>query len=101
MGTPSAGPRERSASPRDQERFGGQKNAPLPDHAARFGCGCLRWRIHETTVCRHDHVARVGPICEQDDGAKGPTPLEGAEKSDEPEDAANDNEARLHDVPRL
>jgi len=73
----------------------------MPDHLACFSRGSLRRRIHETTVCRHDHVDRVRPICEQDDGTKQPTPLEGAEKSDEPEDAANDDEACLHDIAPL
>src|SRR6516165_42500 len=65
------------------------------------GRGVFRRRVHQTPVGWHDHVDRIRPICEQNDGSKEPTPLEGAEKSDEPEDAANDDEACLHDVASL
>ena len=77
------------------------KNAPPPDHAARFGRGGLCRRVHQTAVGRHDHEYCVGPICEQDHGSKQPTPVEGAEAGDEPEDPADDREARLHHVAPL
>jgi Abortive infection alpha len=44
---------------------------------------------------------RNGPICEQDHGSKQPTPVEGAEAGDEPEDPADDREACLHYVAPL
>src|SRR5262244_1731088 len=77
------------------------RNPPLPNHAARFGGGSLRRRVHEMTIGRHDKEDRVGPICEQGDGPEQPTPFEGAEKRDEPEDPADDGKARLHHVAAL
>ena len=77
------------------------KNAPPPDHAARFGRGGLYRRVHQTAVSRHDHEDCLGPICEQDHGSEQPTPVEGAEAGDEPEDPADDREARLHHVAPL
>jgi hypothetical protein len=77
------------------------KSTPALEHAARFGRGGLRRRVHETPVGRHDDEDRVRPICEQDDGSEQPTPVEGADIGDEPEDPANDGKARLHDVAPL
>jgi len=45
-----------------------------------------------------DHDDCVGPINEQDDGSEQPTPLEGAEKGNDREEPAGDDEARLHHV---
>src|SRR5271165_5418437 len=60
------------------------------------------WHLRSNTAAgRHDHEDRVGPICEQDDGSEQPTPVEGAEIGDEPEDPADDREARLHPVAPL
>ena len=58
-------------------------------------------RVHQTAVGRHDHEDRVGPVCEQDHGSQQRTPIEGAEIGDEPEDPADDSEARLHYVAPL
>ena len=44
----------------------------------------------------HDHEDRLRPICEQDDGSEQPTPLEGAEKCNDPEEPAKDGQTRLH-----
>src|ERR1700736_6084138 len=74
------------------------ENTPLLEHAARFGRGGLWRRVHETVVRRRDHEQRVRPICEQDDGAEQPTPVEGAEISEQPEKPTYDGEARLHHV---
>jgi hypothetical protein len=41
------------------------------------------------------------PICEQDHGSEQPTPVEDAEAGDEPEDPADNGEARLHHVSPL
>src|SRR5262249_4447919 len=79
----------------------GMEKPPLPNQAARFGGGSLRRRVHETAVGRHDHENRVGPICEQDHGTEQPTPIEAAEKRGEPEDPANNHQARLHQVAPL
>ena len=70
------------------------KNAPPPDHAARFSRGGAGWRI-QAVVGRHDHKDRVGPIREQDDGSEEPAPFEGAEKSADSEKPADNREARL------
>ena len=74
---------------------------PPLDQLARFRRGGLRWRVHELPVGRHDHEDRVGPISEQDDGSKQPTPVEGAQKCNEPEEPAYDRETRLHQVAPL
>jgi hypothetical protein len=63
------------------------ENAPPPDHTPRFSRGGARRRVYQAVVGWHDHDDRVGPICEQDEGSEQPTPLEGAEKRDETEDA--------------
>src|SRR5215467_212568 len=64
------------------------KHAPPPDHAACFSRGGARRRVHQTAVGWHDHEDRVGPIYKQDDGSEQPTPLEGAEKGNDPEEPA-------------
>src|SRR5215472_5689902 len=74
------------------------KNAPSPDHAACFSRGDARRRVHQAAVGWRDHEDCVGPIYKQDDGSEQPTPLEGAEKGDHPEEPADDGEARLHHV---
>jgi hypothetical protein len=76
----------------------GMKKTPPPNHAARFRRGGSRWRVHQAVIGGHDHEDRVRPVYQQDDGAEQPTPLEGAEKGDDPEKPANDGEARLHHV---
>jgi hypothetical protein len=77
------------------------ESAPPLEHAALFSRGFFRRRVHETPVGRHHHVGRVRPICEQDDGSKQPTPIERAQKCNEPEEPAHDREARLHHVAPL
>ena len=74
------------------------KETPPSDHAARFSRGGARRRIHQAAIDRHDHNDRVGPIYEQDGGSEQPTPLEGGEKGNDPEEPADDDEARLHHV---
>jgi hypothetical protein len=74
------------------------ENAPPTNHAARFSRGTARRRVHQAAIDWHNHDDRVGPIYEQDRGAEQPTPLEGAEKRNGPEKAADNREARLHYV---
>jgi hypothetical protein len=99
--TSSLSPQKDESRDEPESTSAGMENAPSPDHAARFGRSSLRRRIHELPVGRHDYEYRVGPICEQDDGPEQPTPFEGAEKRDQPEDSADNGEARLHHVAAL
>jgi hypothetical protein len=77
------------------------ESAPPLEHAARFGRDGLRRHVNKTPVGRHDHKDRVRPIREQDDSSERPSPVEGAEIGNEPEEPAHDREARLHDVAPL
>ena len=54
-----------------------EQNAPAPNHAARFGRGGARWRLHQPAVGPRHYDDRVGPICEQDNGSEQPAPLAG------------------------
>ena len=74
------------------------KNTPPPDHASCFSRRGTRRCVHQAVIGRHDHDDRVGPIYEQDHGAEQPTPFEGAEKRNDPEEPANDGQTRLHHV---
>jgi hypothetical protein len=67
------------------------QSAPSLEHAARFGRGRLGRRVHETPVGRHNHEARVRPICQQHDGFEQPAPVEGGEKANEPEESAEES----------
>ena len=63
------------------------ESAPPLDHEARFSRGSL-WRgVHEAPVDRHDREDRARPIRQQDDCSEQPTPVEGAEIGNEPEEA--------------
>jgi hypothetical protein len=67
----------------------GMKNAPPPDHAARFSRGTARRCVHQAAIGRHDHEDRVGPIYQQGGGSDQPSPLEVAEKRNGSEEALN------------
>jgi hypothetical protein len=56
------------------------EGAPPLEQAARISRGGLRQRVHEPPVGRHDHEHRVGPICEQEEGAQQPSPVERVDK---------------------
>jgi hypothetical protein len=64
------------------------ENTPPPNHAARFSRGTARRCVHQAAIDRHNNYDRVGPIYEQDHGAEQPTPFEGAEKRNDPEEPA-------------
>ena len=80
----SLSPQKYESCDEPESTAAGMEKPPLPNHAARFGGGRLRRRVHEMTIGRHDKEDRVGPICEQDQGPEQPAPFEGAEKRDEP-----------------
>jgi hypothetical protein len=68
-------------------------------------CGAFQpwrhlWRAHQAAVGWHDHEDRVGQFCGQDDCSEQPTPPEGAEKGNDPEEPSDDRKARLIMKPR-
>jgi hypothetical protein len=77
------------------------QGSPPPKQPARFIRSGLCRRVHETVVRRRDQEQRIRPIREQDDCSEQPTPLEGCEKGNEPEEPTDDREARLHPVATL